>query len=86
MNTSLGNGVGAWAPSQNVRTYFEVGKELQILVANFAVERAVEILTVHRGHSRCESGEVKSLLRPRQTGERQVLRVVRYIWKGVRRR
>ena len=59
----------------------EVGKELQILVANFVVERAVEVFTVHCGHSRCESGVVKDLLRPRQTGERHVLRVVGYIWK-----
>ena len=49
---------------------FEVGKELQVLVQKFVVERAVEIFTVHWGHCRCESGEVKELLRPRQTGER----------------
>src|SRR6266576_1200119 len=30
----------------------EVSKELQILVANFVVERAVEVFTVHWGHCR----------------------------------
>ena len=59
----------------------EVSKELQILVANFVVERAVEVFTIHWGHCRCESEEVKELLRPRKTGERHVLRVVRCIWK-----
>ena len=59
----------------------EVGKELQILIAYFVVERAVEVFTVDWGHCRCESGVVKELLRSRKTGERHVLRVVRYIWK-----
>src|SRR5437899_10270776 len=64
---------------------FEITKKLQVLVQNFAVERAIEVFTVHRGHCRCESGEVKRLLRPRKTGERHILRIVRYMWECVPR-
>ena len=63
----------------------KVGKELQIFVANFVVERAVEVFTVHWGHCRCKSVIVKELLRPRQTGEWHVLRVVGYIGKCMSR-
>src|SRR5437870_2346782 len=60
---------------------FEITKKLQVLPINFAVERAVEVFTVHRGHCRCESGEVKELLPPRQTKPRHILRVVLYVWE-----
>src|SRR5438132_8446497 len=56
---------------------FEITKKLQVLAANFGVERAVEVFTVHRGHCRCESVEVKEPFVQRKTGERHVLRVVR---------
>ena len=62
---------------------FEVTKKLQVLLANFGLERAVEVFTVHRGHCRCESGEVKKLLPPRQTKPRHILRVVLYVWERV---
>src|SRR5207245_9434224 len=64
----------------------EVRKQLQILAVNFAVERAVEVFTIHWNHCRCESVVVKELLSPRKTKLRDILRIVLYIWKGVRRR
>src|SRR5438876_552902 len=63
-----------------------VGKQPQLLAQNFAVERAVEVFTVHWSHCRCESGEVKELFAPRKTKLRHILRIAFYIWKGVRRR
>src|SRR2546423_4347717 len=65
---------------------FEITKKLQVLLINFAVERPIEVFTVHRGNCRCESGEVKKLFAPRQTKLRHILRIALYIWKGVRRR
>src|SRR5262245_5620264 len=38
---------------------FEISKKLQILAADFSVERAVEVFTVNRGHCWRESGVVK---------------------------
>src|SRR5215813_10436814 len=64
----------------------EITKKLQVLVANFVVQRAVEIFTIDWGHRWCESVDVEELLRPRQTGERHVLWIAFHIWKGVRRR
>src|SRR6266550_2786640 len=65
---------------------FEVSKKLQVLVANFAVERAIEIFAVDRAHCRRESGVVKTpLLLPRKSVERHVLGVGPHIWKRVRR-
>src|SRR5205823_6134610 len=64
----------------------EITKKLQVLLINFAVERPIEVFTVHRGHCRCESEEVKELLPPRKTKPRHILRIAFYIWKGVRRR
>src|SRR5438034_6446191 len=64
----------------------ESTKKLQVLAQNFAVERAVEVFTIHWNHCRCESGEVKELFAPRKTILRHILRIALYIWKGVRRR
>src|SRR6476620_9727185 len=59
---------------------FEVSKKLQVLSANFAVERAIEIFAVDRGECRGSVREVKALLFPRKTIKGLVLRVARYIW------
>jgi hypothetical protein len=64
----------------------EITKKLQVLAQNFAVERAVEVFTIHWNHCRCESGEVKELFAPRKTILRHILRIAFYIWKRVRRR
>ena len=64
---------------------FEVGKKLQVLVANFAVERAIEIFAVDRGECRSSVCEVKALLFPRKTSKGHILRVVRYVLVCVRR-
>src|SRR5206468_2949384 len=64
---------------------FEVGKKLQVLVVNFAVERAIEIFAVDRGECRGSAGEVKALLFPRKLKKVQILRIVCYIWECVRR-
>jgi hypothetical protein len=60
---------------------FEVGKKVQILVANFVVERAVDILAVDRGECRGEVCEVKEII----FGYWGVLRVARNVWECVRR-
>jgi hypothetical protein len=45
----------------------EITKKLQVLAANFSVERAVEVFTIHRGHCWRESVNVERLLRSRKT-------------------
>ncbi len=65
---------------------FEVSKKLQVLIANFAVERAVEVFTIHWGHCRCESVEVKELVASRGRLESGAYcGSLRYVWKCVRR-
>ena len=63
----------------------EVGKKLQVLVANFAIERAIKIFAVDRGECWGSVREVKEPLFPRKTKKRHILRVARYIWECVRR-
>ena len=43
---------------------FEVSKELQILIAKFAIERAIEIFAIDRGECRGSVREVKGIIPP----------------------
>ena len=61
----------------------EITEKLEVLAADFAVKRAVEIFTVYWGHCRRESVIVKELFARRKAEPRHILRVVLYVWERV---
>src|SRR4030095_926177 len=57
---------------QKTAHVFKITKNLQVLAQNFAVERAVEVFTIHWNHCRCESGEIKELFAPRKRRQQTI--------------